>query len=86
MTNERIYRSHKPRKCPACGFAPVGEILYGYPAFSEQLQADRDAGKVILGGCSMPLFEDGEWSAPRWQCKECGCEIYQPGQKSQVRE
>lgn len=76
MTNERIYRARKPRKCPACGFAPVGEILYGFPYYDEQMQADVDAGKVIIGGCEMPVHKDGEWSAPWWQCSQCGCDIY----------
>jgi hypothetical protein len=76
MATERVYRSRKPRKCPACGFAPVGEILYGFPNYDEQMQADMDAGKIIIGGCFMPEYENGKWSAPWWQCSRCGCGIY----------
>jgi hypothetical protein len=76
MTNDRITRSRKPRKCPACGFAPVGSILYGFPLYSEHLQAEMDSGKTIIGGCEMPIYENDEWSAPWWQCSQCGCEIY----------
>ncbi|MFK4754146.1 hypothetical protein [Oceanobacter antarcticus] len=77
MTNERIVRSRKPRKCPACGFAPVGSILYGFPLYSEQLQEEMDSGKTIIGGCEMPVInEAGEWDSPHWQCSRCGCEIY----------
>ncbi|MDO6804265.1 hypothetical protein Q4595_17595, partial [Wenyingzhuangia sp. 1_MG-2023] len=60
--DNRIIRSRKPRKCPTCGFTPVGAILYGFPMYDEQMQADIHAGKVIIGGCEMPTINQaGEW-------------------------
>lgn len=65
---EEILCIEKPRKCH-CG-GKVARIFYGMPAYSEKLQADLDAGRVILGGCEM--FEH----MPTWQCTKCGQEFY----------
>lgn len=59
---------NKPRKCPKCG-GKVARIFYGMPAFSERLQADLDAGRIVLGGCE--IFEN----MPTWQCTNCGQEF-----------
>lgn len=67
---ERIVRSRKPRACPACGHKPVANILYGMPAFSKELEADMESGKVVLGGCC--ISEDD----PTWECAECHQQIY----------
>ena len=64
--------------CPRCGSADVAWILRGYPAFSQELDADLLAGRVILGGClvwdeqsdhlckacGIPFREDGRAVAP----------------------
>lgn len=60
----------KPRKCPACGSQQVASILYGMPAFGEQLQRDLEAGKIILGGCCVSDHD------PQWQCVGCGVQVY----------
>lgn len=62
--------SRKPRKCPACGSKRIARILYGLPAFSEQLKQDMEAGKIKLGGCC--IREDN----PDWQCADCDLEFY----------
>lgn len=67
---EEILCIHKPRKCPKCG-GKVARIFYGMPAFTEKLQADLDAGRVILGGCCKTEHD------PTWQCTKCEQEIYQ---------
>ena len=66
---EEILCIHKPRKCPKCG-GKVARIFYGMPAFTEKLQADLDAGRVILGGCCL------DDRGPTWQCTKCGQEFY----------
>ena len=42
--------TEKPEKCPKCGHK-VAEVLYGMPAFSDELQQALDNGDIILGGC-----------------------------------
>ena len=63
------YRS-KPKKCPACKSFRVARILWGMPAYSEELEADIAAGKIILGGCC--LSEDDA----KWKCADCSVDIY----------
>lgn len=60
----------RPR-CPKCGSEKVAEILWGMPAYSEELQYDLDEGRVVLGGCF--VGEDGE--DPFWHCTSCGHEF-----------
>ena len=76
MSEERVIRTRKPVKCPRCGFSPVGSILYGYPFFSEKLQAELQSGKTVLGGCELPLNDSLECIGPCWECSKCGCQIY----------
>lgn len=52
-------------KCPKCGSENVAEYLYGLPAFSDEMQAKLDAGKVKLGGC---MVYD---SMPSYYCNDC---------------
>lgn len=40
----------KPRKCPACGSLRVASILYGYPAYSEELKRKIELGRIVLVG------------------------------------
>ena len=61
----------KPRVCPVCKSKRVAIILWGLPAFSEQLERDLELGKVVLGGCCVKI--DG----PRWQCADCGTQFYE---------
>jgi len=73
-TTKRLVYVRKPALCPLCGSARVAEILWGMPAFSEQMQKDLDAGKIVLGGCC--IFGD----EPTWQCADCGTDFYHKGQ------
>ena len=63
---ERIELSRKPRKCPECGSGPVARIMYGMPAFSEELERELREGKISLGGCCV---SDDD---PDWECTACG--------------
>jgi hypothetical protein len=41
----------KPMICTVCGSQRVANILYGMPAYSEDLINELKTGKWILGGC-----------------------------------
>ena len=55
-------------KCPECGSDNIAEVLYGMPAFSEELQARINAGEVVLNGCEIVL---GDPMYP-FECQNCG--------------
>lgn len=48
---------------------------YGMPAYSEKLQADLDAGRIVLGGCELTEHD------PTWECINCGQQFYKGPQK-----
>jgi len=55
----------KPHKCPECSSTRIADILYGLPAWSQELDEDLKSGKLVLGGCC--ITEDD----PKWQCADC---------------
>ena len=65
----------KPKKCPECGSDSIAEILYGLPAYDEQMERDLDAGKIVLGGCC--VSDD----SPEWHCNKCKHEWGSIGRK-----
>lgn len=60
---------NKP-KCPECGSANVVSIIYGFPAFTEELEKQLNNNEVVLGGCV--IFEG---QRDEWHCNECGYEF-----------
>ncbi|QEH38599.1 hypothetical protein OJF2_72030 [Aquisphaera giovannonii] len=56
----------KPHVCPRCGSRKLATILWGLPAFDDELERRLDAGEVVLGGCC--VTDDD----PVWECTECG--------------
>ena len=52
-------------RCPYCGSRNTARILYGLPAFSEELNREMENGKVVPGGC------DISGNKPEYQCKDC---------------
>jgi hypothetical protein len=56
----------RQKACPSCGSTRVARILYGEPMGSASLEADLEAGRVVLGGC---LVAD---DSPRYRCADCG--------------
>jgi len=72
MNNQssRVERARKPSKCPECGKSPLATVLYGLPAFSDELEQKINEGMVILGGCCID-FDDSAW-----ECTQCGLKIY----------
>lgn len=64
---QRRTRQHLQRsRCPSCGASSrVAEILYGLPAFDEELNRNLQAGRIVLGGCGVSD------NMPRWRCGKC---------------
>ena len=71
MSNKRS-RVKKPRTCLECGSKRIAKILYGMPAFSDELERDIKSGKIVLGGC---VITDED---PIWQCVDCGKSYFKP--------
>ena len=69
-TSTRVERAQKPRKCPECGQAPLASILYGMPAFDEELERKMNEGRITLGGCCV---SDDD---PAWEGTHCGLKIF----------
>ena len=68
-------------KCPYCGSTSTARILYGMPAFSNELQEKLDKGKITLGGCCIDSVSvNGEYIQidPARQCNDCGKEFGAP--------
>lgn len=63
----------KPGKCPVCGSERIADILYGNPAYSEELKAVIDAGRIVLRA---NIMTDDD---PKWQCADCKTEMYLSG-------
>jgi len=57
---------HRPPACPQCGSSSIASIMYGYPAFGEELGRRLEAKEIVLGGC---VITPG---CPRWHCHDCG--------------
>ena len=69
-------------KCPYCGSRNTARILYGLPAFSDDLQAKLDSGKLHLGGCCISGVRDGNGGMinldPGRYCNDCHKEFARP--------
>ena len=68
--NKDQFLKRKPKKCPKCGFSPVASILYGMPAYDEELERKLEDKSLVLGGCLEEL------NAPKWQCAGCDMQFY----------
>jgi hypothetical protein len=75
----KYYSVEKPEKCPACGSLRIVTFLYGEPAFSKELMAEINVGKVMLGGCCIAGYD------PDWECLDCKAEIFQKNLSSTNR-
>jgi rubrerythrin len=64
---------NRPRSCPSCGSPRIARILYGLPAFDEELEDALSRGTVTLGGCLVTGND------PEWECIECGQTIRPSG-------
>ena len=73
-----IHNKGAQYKCPHCGSTNTARILYGMPAFDDDLQSKLDSGKVVLGGCLIQMIEkDGQTIIvnPDRKCNDCGTEF-----------
>ena len=78
-----VVRNKKAQiKCPYCGSKNTARILYGMPAFSDELQAKLDSGKLHLGGCCISGVPDGNGGMinldPGRYCNDCHKEFARP--------
>lgn len=62
-------RSHEEEICPRCGSLNIAWIIWGRPAYTEELRRDLEDGKVELGGCFIAP------GAPQYHCNDCGAEF-----------
>jgi hypothetical protein len=62
-------RTSSVARCPSCGSTDVAGYLWGEPAFSETLEADLAAGRVVLGGCCVAADD------PSHHCNACGLDF-----------
>jgi hypothetical protein len=61
----QLFKNHSA-PCPKCGErGSTATILYGLPAFDEELNRRLESGLVALGGCD--IFED----QPEFVCCSC---------------
>jgi hypothetical protein len=67
---ERWAAEGRPPSCPSCGSARIARILYGLPAFDNELEEALSQGTVTLGGCLVTGND------PEWACLGCGQTIH----------
>jgi hypothetical protein len=71
---EPIIPSYLPKRiraCPQCRkSAQVQFIVWGLPDLPIELVPEEE-GRVLFGGCVMPVYEDPEQEPPKWHCPTC---------------
>ena len=72
-TSEPVKTARRSRTCPRCGSREIATILRGEPAYSEGLEADLEARRVVLGGCM--VWDD----QPDRSCRTCRLEFRADG-------
>jgi DNA-directed RNA polymerase subunit RPC12/RpoP len=68
--NPKRILKKKPQKCPKCGHSPVAEILYGMPAYDDEMADQVQAGKLYIAGCMFTIPHT------HWKCSKCKREFY----------
>ena len=61
-------------KCPRCGSTDTARFIYGYPAFSEEMQKKLDEGKWVFGGCCISSVDVNGvpiQTMPARHCNKC---------------
>lgn len=69
-----VHNKNAKIRCPRCGSEHTAEILYGMPAFSEELKKKMDSGEVVLGGCeivTVPVNGRVVQLGPERYCNTC---------------
>ena len=67
-TQDKDNMPSKPTSCPECKDKSVAAILWGMPAFDDELEKGLEEGIIVLGGCC--VSED----YAKWHCNACGHE------------
>lgn len=62
-------KEERRQGCPSCGSRKVAEILWGFPAFTEDVEHRHEKGELVFGGCVITV--PGSDMA-RWECLACG--------------
>lgn len=68
-------------KCPYCGSKSTARILYGMPAFNDDLEKKISDGKISIGGCKLMGVEiDGAYvqTNPKRFCNTCKKQFASP--------
>lgn len=60
------------KKCPKCGSKRIAPILYGMPAFDEEMERKLNNEELFLGGC---CIGDAD---PEYHCFQCGKDVGTP--------
>ncbi len=60
------------KKCPKCGSTRIAPILYGMPAFDEEMARQLDKEELCLGGCKICGID------PEYHCFACGKDVGKP--------
>ena len=69
----QVTTARRSSTCPRCGSREIARILYGLPAFSDKLEADLEAHRIVLGGCF--LWDD----QPDRSCGACSLKFRADG-------
>ena len=59
-------------KCPKCGSKKLAPILYGMPAFDEEMKRKLDNRELVLGGCGITGAD------PQYHCFGCYRDVCKP--------
>ena len=59
-------------KCPRCGGKDTAPIMYGMPAFDDELERALADHKIVLGGC---CISDAD---PKYHCFQCNKDFGTP--------
>ena len=66
ISNDRkVIQKENKIICPYCGSEWIADILYGEPAFDDELEELLEKGEIHLGGCC--IFRD----SPKYHCNDC---------------
>ena len=66
MTSEADLDRTDAPTCPNCGRHRIASMLYGEPREDPELDADIEAGRIVLAGCNV------QTDSRAWRCGDCG--------------
>ena len=59
-------------KCPMCGGKDIASIMYGLPAFDEELEQKLKSKEIVLGGCCITEADS------QYHCNTCNKNFARP--------